>query len=745
MSTYGVKYQCKFDPILPAGATGYTLQLLQKSYSGAITNVVGSSVPVSLNWETDDPKAPIKGSSLAINLINDGSLPLTTFLSTDDDEWQVQFFYGANLIWAGYLVQDDCTETMLGYTHEINLSANDNLGLLKNVALNQSIVTYDTILQVTDNFSTTAPNTLVVSVTVGASVQNNDLITITAGIYSLSLTVIDNSAQPTLIVAEIVPNISTTSGNILLQRPSQFPDMITLATLFKYCLAATDLQLNTNIWGSLIEISQNTSSSFIDQTYINSQTFLKSGSDFYTYQDCNTILTNALASFKMCLFQSKGAWNIMRWDELRYFSNAITGYTYDSSFALLGTITNDATFIAGIGEKIFAASGLNHKIFRPFSFDLETFNYTQPAQLLRNFNLQTVGNLIRTYTTGSGLNLQTINEYACPWWYTDVFLSRIPGEPYEYYIRVTLDYYDNELDRYLVLANANATGVNTTWLDSWKIEANAGDSFNFTMSQQTSDNFAATARINAFILLNDGSTYHYLTPAGWVLGEAPYKNDFASSPTDQWNSYSTDALKYLVPADGLLYIILVPEEDVIGNISAHETRIKDMRLDYYFFISGTTKIIGQTHTNYQGGNIKLNESVEIFLDDSPRNSIAGTLFLSTSGIIQDRAKAWCLSYLGGSHNLGQIVTFEQLFWRRIPRSILEGTWYGLLNADGVHVSMLSVFKYTFFDNLNLVFGKLQIDFKNNNFTGTLWEIWADGETDGDLTANYVFNYLYSVQ
>jgi hypothetical protein len=163
-------------------------------------------------------------------------------------------------------------------------------------------------------------------------------------------------------------------------------------------------------------------------------------------------------------------------------------------------------------------------------------------------------------------------------------------------------------------------------------------------------------------------------------------------------------------------------------------------------LNESTKIIGQTHQQTQAGVIKNNEDVEIFIDSSPRNSIAGTLFLDEKiGLLQKRTDKWRHPYKPTqSVRLGDLITYEQLFWRRVPRTILEGTLYGLISA-GNSISLLSVFKYSLFPDLNFVFGKMEIDYKNNKVDGTLWEIWNDNETDTDLPGHYIFNYLYSTQ
>src|SRR6476620_3311710 len=114
MANYGIKYQCVFDPVIDSIPTDptYTLQILEKDYVGDVIDVVGGGVPVLHYYQTDEPKAAIKGSSLSITLINDGSLPLESFFSVDDDQFQVKLSWttgsATTVMFIGFLVQDDC-------------------------------------------------------------------------------------------------------------------------------------------------------------------------------------------------------------------------------------------------------------------------------------------------------------------------------------------------------------------------------------------------------------------------------------------------------------------------------------------------------------------------------------------------------------------------------------------------------------------------------------------------------------
>lgn len=744
---YGVKYQCTFDRIDPNGVNvDYTLQILEKDYGGGVTDVEASGVPVVHSYQTDDPKAPIKGSSLSINLLNkNGSLPLETFLSTNDDQFQVQFFWTTQLMFIGFLVQDDCSETILDYTHEINLSANDNLGLLKDVALDKAKVKYKFIDELNSNWATTAPHTLnLPSGAFSDEIQVGDQIRIHNIIFDVIYNVTDVSTNPDFIVAETVSTAThATTDSIGLYRPILFADVITIAAILDNCLAATNLEINTHVFCNFLEEAMDFTKSFIGQTLINPQTFLK---DTVLYDDCYTILTKVLQRFNCTLFQAKGVWTIVHWDELRYSGYPIPGYSYDSDFNLLGAIklNNESIIFAGFNPflieafdpadrpDVYPESGLLHRVLRPYQFDKETFNFRQPAQLFRNFDLQTLGTLLSTSTTGSGPTLRTINEYAATWFAPSTLLVSVVGT---YFIRVTLDNLNNEIDRVLVV-NGDCK--------SYKIEVAAGDAFKYSFTFKTEDSQPGNINLVMIVELWDGTTRNFFHEDGtWTTGVGWVYNIPSGDNSNIWHSVTIDCTNFPIPYDGLLYCYLR-----VADLSApiHETYYKDIRFEYTALINESTKIIGQTHENSQDANIKQNNDIEIFIDDSPRNSISGALFLPTmTGVLQDRTVSWFLNDAVHPHMIGQLTTFEILFWRRIVRTILEGTLIGLVSAEtlGNHISMAAVFQCSFFADLNFVFGKLDIDYKNNKCTGTLYEIYDTGEVDSDLTATYEFKYLYA--
>lgn len=753
---YGLKYLCEFDPISDAPNSVFKIEILQKDYTGQVFNITGSTIPALQQWATDDPKAPIKGSSLAMAFINkDGNLPLSSFFSTDDDDFKVILSVEGQVLFIGYLVQDDCSETLVDYTHEINLSANDSLGLLKDVSLDKANV-FSLFATVTHSTSSSFvdrdllfidfDDNPIRSILVGDKIKILD--SSIAGEYTVNKVVIISGLVLIYVDEPLPPNYI---GDITFQilKPANMLDKTPLSTILKMCLSVTGLDLNIDIYGKIIETTQDASKSFLEQTLIDPQTFLKSDTE---WSDCYDVLEKIMARFNMSIFQANGVWNIIRWDELRYYDNLIEGFRYDKDFIYVSTITKSAAIESGPDKDVKAETGILQKISRPFLFDKETFNYQYPRQLLRNFDLKQLGSRIKTYTktvwvTPDGVahegqppgpsvqTFQTYSEYNAPWWYPSSLLMSVAGN---YFIRIISDNDGNEIERVLVV-NGDTK--------SFPIEVNKGDSFKFSFRFKTQDSQPGTVGIVAIVELNDGITRKFFhNPAStngnnmWQDGVGFVYQILSGDNSNTWHEVEIDSHYFPFPYDGLLYCYL-RVEDLKGT--KNETYYSDIRFEYTARLNESTKIVGQTHTSSQAGTIKNVNEEEIFIDSSPRNSISGTLFLNEKiGLLQKRTSKWKHPYLTQSKNLGDLMTFEQMFWRHKPRTILEGTLYGAISG-GSYISLLSVIKYDYFPDLNFVFGKLEIDYRNNKFDCTMWEMSEDNEPDVNI--RYKFDYLYSTE
>lgn len=760
MANYGLIYKSTFDPIGAVSANPvFEIDILQKEYTGDVSSILCAGVPVVHTYQTDDPKAAIKGSSLKLSFINKGSLPLTSFLSNDDQFFKVRLYKSGSLLFEGFIVQDDCSEILVDYNHEIIISANDGLGLLKGINIDKSPAYFLPVYNDPgDTYSTIAGNTVVVSATLAPNVLVGDILKIHTQIFDTTYTVVDNTGVTTLIVKEtVVTSPSPITADITVTRSSLL-DKVTLASIIGNCLLNTGLTLNIKVWGRIHEVTQDLTSCFLLQTLIDPQTFVTGttttgmpGSvniNLTDYQSCYTILTNLLGRFKFTLFQANGVWNLVRWDDLRYYANIIPSYNFDSNFTYLGTenlpaaISVAANLPPAAVPGYYPTYGLLHRVSRGLEFNKETFNYKQPALLLRNGDLTLLGNLLKKYNVDvwfwggntyykyddavdaapSGAvitkSFQTWLEYTALWWSSDVLLGS--STTATYYIRVIEDSFGHEVERYIVLVMLPGEPI-----DSYKIEGNAGDVFIFSFNERSTFS-APGGNSDLYVILTDGVTKKYLVNGlGWTTLPNLYAIPDLIAPdnTNGWHSYSVDSSLYPLPNDGHLYFVLYPIRNSVNTLVAGETQIKDLKIDYSFNINGSTNIIGQYSQTTQTNAIKQNDSLEIFVDSSPRNSISGTLFLNAMAVnIQKRAGQWRHTYFNESEILGQLTTGDEMLWRKKTRTILEGTVYG---TSGV--SMLSVFKYDQLQNLNFVFGYVDIDYKNNNFTGTLWEMYYDGE------------------
>ncbi len=156
---YAIKYQIQF---LNIDGDNCRVDLLLKDYVGAITQLTGAADPFTLAYESGDDNIinPIRASECTINFYNEGTTPLTTFYSEDDEAWKIEFSVepaiypgsGHVLIWTGFLVQDDCREQFNDPPYQVQLKGTDNIGLLKDVPFNEAW--FSESIGVRDNYST---------------------------------------------------------------------------------------------------------------------------------------------------------------------------------------------------------------------------------------------------------------------------------------------------------------------------------------------------------------------------------------------------------------------------------------------------------------------------------------------------------------------------------------------------------------------------------------------------------------
>lgn len=724
---YGKIYTVDYDSFK---SVPYTLEFWKKDYSGPVTAQVGGDRPVIHKWLTDDPKAPIKGSSIDMTLRNkDGALPLSSFYSDADDTFLVKHYRAGQLRFIGFMVQDDCNEILVDHNHYITLSANDNLGLLKDVPLNEVVVS-----SISYAVTISYLGTMAVDIVTGAPViAAGDTAIFTNSPIDGTYDVLNYFPLGPLQVLQLSPNISpfvgTQPATLTITKTADLRGRMSLAEIIKLCLNPTNLGLHTNVYSQIVPAGENR---WLEDAYLDISSFI-SGEIF---QDCYKILESIMARFGASLCQAKGVWDIVRWDELRF--GDIAGYEYDADMVYVQDITLTDTLTIGNGTDI--ETGITESILRGFKVVKETFNYRQPANILRNANFQDVGALIRSYADGTN----TVYEYVMKDWDVGHEWS-VGGTSYvassaRRFIRVTKNVVGEEIDRIGVIEGASGFD-DYACAESFPIEITAGDRIRYSFDVKT--NASQPGNVNNYFRLNIVTTVafvprspnnKYLNGQGiWTQNQLLLLNTPAGSNTNEWQS--VEVLSDEAPVSGNLYIKLA--QNVVGASAGSETHYNNLRFEIFRSIAGSSTVIGQTHTDTQPRVINNRDQKDIDIDDSPSNAIAGTLFLASfTGPIQDRTRSWQIGAASETFRLGELTTIEQLLWRSIPRTKLDDK---ILYSD---MTPLDRIKYTPQPLLNFIFGSLSIDYKNDSASGTLWEIFADGEVD--IISNiYEFKYLYN--
>ncbi|HRI24348.1 MAG TPA: hypothetical protein PLZ45_06705, partial [Ferruginibacter sp.] len=687
---YGLKYQTQFTSESDTNnpERNYTLQFLFKGYSGIPITIEGAGTTVFQRWLTDDPVSPIKGSVLDISLINAGNIPITSFQSEDDDGVQVILLdENSNVLFKGYLVQDDFSETMVDFEHTIQLSATDGLGLLKGVTLDNA----DVRRKFYSVRRTNGVNTVVYVYVADSAFypQAGDIIEFLGIAYTIA-TVVKEDTVISSIGYNWTITLTTDTGGIAygdeyiyLTGEINLNERNSLLSMIAVCLAQTNLALVTNVFMNLYEYRQDNTRSCLPQTLIDSQTFLNGD----LYDDCYTALSRIMETFNCTLFQSNGQWQIINWFEAKqYTNNAIPGFVFDETWSEVGTTVLGGGFVIGpepeLTQLIYE---LRKTSYRGWKFSRKKFEYRQPKYLLKNYDLQTLGDLISEYTTGGFI----YREYVAVGWE-----GAFSTPACERFIRVKLDLAQNEVFRELVcrgIAFDNRRAVAGT-----PFEVSQGDKIKFSFSFNTNISVPGFVSLVFVLELFDGTISRYVNElptdnGDWLSTFGFTYNIPSGDNTSNW--HTVDIQSSQTPFSGVIIPYLAIVTPNPAN-STRETHYRDIRVELTPFINDTSKIIAQTHTQTQDANKKNNQDEQIYIDDSPRNNISGCLYNTTkTGIVQDRTVYWRYPPDASGWRLGERSTLQELTWRQKTRQQYEGGFTGLWQ-NSVPASMLTMIRFS---------------------------------------------------
>ncbi len=731
--SYGLIYQTQWDSIPRPGATvadTYYAKIYKKDYDGTISSLLASGKPVAHQWQTDDPHTPIKGSNFTFTFINSGLLPLSTFFSVEDNTFRMDYYWNDQLMFTGFIVQTDSTEIQIDIPHTIELSFTDNLALLKEVTLQQAASLLGPFVEYTDKLiEYNGPHIIwfyiePMAVAIGDTLQISG-----SGVADGNWTVV-NFVDPTPaglpVKVQVAETLSPWVGGVPCVVRAITPFDLTIrrpfAVYLRLCLLSTSLQLNTQVYGNIHANGMPVPSYMFEDAYLDGETFFNSN----TWQNCYDVLTEIMNRFKCMLIQVNGVWNILRYDEMRYTNNQPRLALYTSDFIRVGGGRLIEGLTYGNGSDI--QTGLLQNAIRPYKYDKETFNYIIP-QALKNQNINNVGAIISTNT----VTIDSGNQNNYPYYGQYPIGSVIRTDNYQFpatsqwthvyadeafIVVLTQELLTGEVekDRFVYqpkITNGLPPGyqnfANTQFNE---IEVNAGDRFDFSCSIKVASSIGSgsvTVRFGFYLRDTAGHYYSLVNTAGG--GNRFQWNGFSLTPiqsigmTFQLNSpdeqvftnytlSDTGDQKVVppIPADGLLTIRMYGTTDT--NVSQPDVDAiwKDLNLTLTNYIAGSVKVVGQTHTQLQPGIINNKGDETLIMDDSPKNTVGGTIFLASfTNLLQDRTFRWNRSGFSDNLRLGQITTLETLYWHRKSRIKLEGNLIGLVQPFTYNISGHVVF------------------------------------------------------
>lgn len=768
---YKIEWKARFDDIL-------YFHIFKKDYTGtAVTELIGDKNVCEIEYPEDDPFAAFKTSTCKVQYRNENNMPLSTFYSEDDEMYLGKLIDASDgsTRWAGFMVQDECSEEFAPVPYVVSLTFTDNLALLKGIPYNESL---ERVPDAVFDYQTRQAVILgtqanIVPANSDYGLKAGSIVTIAGVEYPVTQVIFHTATDATPSYLELkLLNSPGNPGLYDITFPvSALTDIIGKPTLWSFLRLAilnTRIPLPVRCFNSLYEVTHDTTKNMFDQTRIFSGKWLSEES---AWSDLYSICQDILSTFNASIVQADGYWNIIRWGEAyRYTDNELYGHSYDENFMNEQVITLQPNFDVirpGTDVELVEASAL-HRIQRPYKDVIETFKYEQPKQLIKGSDLQTLGAFLSTETqTIEGVQYRFDRYELPPYW--KHFKGDTSYIEIKTQIAATVFDTDSEVDRYVVTPRiaGEFSGVEFN-----TIEVTKGDYFDFTTTWaafQDSNDFLQYGY--TFILYGtDGIVYYifgaffnpedpdtasllwdkYLSqgeeyPPAVVFQRYSNVYDITQYTPMSLSSFGRNNGKELVmPADGMLKIIVHGTNQFWPSPSTQTVKWKEITLSISNRINDSLNVVGQVHTDSANPNVKNNYDEEITIDDSPRNTIAGTLFRNTiynfgyniGDAYFNRTTLWNFINDPKTQRLGQYITHERHILRREVRNLIDCDFV----FDCPLLTPMNVLFISSILNINFIFGVCRFNMMDFRCSATLWELHKDGES-GWLTT-YNFKYLY---
>lgn len=762
---YGIIAIGSFDNIPYNEKITYTITIYQKFRKGLIDPQTLTFGPNPLTLRTlNDDAFGIKGTEAELVLLNiNNTTPLSKFYSEEDDTYKIKIeatntVPTTKTIFWGYLMQDDSSEVLTDWGHEIKLTFTDNLGSLKYTAFNDAAKWSPT----------SAANVRIISPMAEAVVEGTN--------YSQYLGLYSQQSSGSPAVGDNVVLLDSPIGNAtftirkietvgaakrlyttdpLLPYASATTKLayvtgtdpsarIKLADVLRICLHATNLNLDVYFGNSIKAYTISTEyTDILNNIYVDGRSFM---SDENNWKDCYEVLNEIMVRFQCSIFQQDGNWYITRWNELRYHNNQIPYIIYNGYFTQINTI-----FYYSQNADLFE-TGVQETYLRPYNYFKETLNYKTNNNLLYNKDGSKPGLKINEYNTTQDGAIVTVYEYDWDGW-INTFSNLNTYQPFVRIIKDSLNVEIERLNGIRFLSGPFPNFLSQGIIKSKPFDCKKGDklkiSFDFkSTSTQTFRTYTFKFQLSRGTGSMGGTDHAYISSSDnkWVIGQ---QNIFSyvtnGDGTTEWITINIESNE--MPFDGIFTMYL---SEVSEN--GEETLYRNLKLDYIPYVTKLSIASGHENNSRQNKIIKNNASQEIFIDDTQSNALNGTMFFNSfTNLIQNRTasgtSAWRDGVLSVGYSLGQILATQMEDWRYKLRLKVEGKILGITNSGGDWLSLHRALILSIKANKYFIFGKVSYNCKEDTIDFTLYEMWDSTETRpyGIVTntqLSYQFKYLY---
>lgn len=706
---YGKKYILPFKNRLQNDVM--LAEIWQKDYADStVTTLIGAETPVIVEWANKDTNLlePINALEITLSFITDGSITIDDFFTNDDEQFRIDFcfFSYANgtgtpkLLYTTYMVPDGVTEPVTDQKHVIALKGTDNIALLKNVKW--------------DETSNSFNQTIALGGYIREALQST-------GLYSHDTTI--DMSLPLRIYDNLFENTEEDRSDDVLNDP-------------------------------------------MSQTTLYPNAFQNDDESWF---DCYEILSRILSK-NATLVQADGAWNVMRIPEYQLFTDGEipgTETEYNGSGTDFTAITLSPLVTIGrnSGDVQPVAEDQLKTLQRSVKYVQNTFEYSNPVSI-QQANLQIPSDAV-PYYTDTAADIRT-DRYDIPTY----FPSWVQRGGVTSYLEVKTDVattVENEINRYIVLIGDDSL---TGGVQFNPIPISAGDRLSFTLQYRTDTDTDDLMRFWVRFIMITGSATNYTlhdeagtgndlfrwvgpnpatlwdTDDGGIRKEVPNPSDVDTTEWITWDlaasQWSADLVPPVPAEDGIL-LIEVRGPNAGSGTDRQNVFFKDITFNIEHLVSESTQIVGHIHTSTDSNSeAKLIQEDEVYIDDSPRNTIAGTLFTSaltafeytdsTTGqdtnigsVYFTRTRTWHRGELSEIKKLGNIITEERLSLKQTTRLIVDGTFKNVRWDADKFINPLCLFTFSFYPTKFFVASSLAVDYMACTFKARLIEIFATGE------------------